>query len=66
MTLAHQGTSAVLEGDPPVQKSAAVATKRRQEDLAEVVAGDAKDVRRLARQLRDEWRRERYSRLKAS
>jgi hypothetical protein len=65
MTLAHQGTSAVLQDDPPVRKSAAVATKRRQEDLAKVVAGDAKDVRRLARQLRDEWRRERYSRLKA-
>jgi hypothetical protein len=65
MTLAHQGTSAVLEGDPPVRKSAAVATKRPQGDLAEVFAGDAKDTWRLARQLRDEWRRERYPRLKA-
>jgi hypothetical protein len=64
MTLAHQGTSAVLE-DRRDRKIAEAEAKRRQEHLAEVSAGDAKNIRPLARQLRDEWRRERYSRLRA-
>ncbi len=65
MTLVQHSSGPVLEGNRPDRKTAAVAAERRQEDLAEVVAGDAKNVWQLARQLRDEWRRERYSRLKA-
>ena len=65
MTLVQHSSGPVLEAKRPDRKTAAVAAERRQEDLAEVVAGDAKNVWQLARQLRDEWRRERYSRLKA-
>ena len=65
MTLVQHSSGPVLEDNRSDRKTAAVAAERRQEDLAEVVAGDAKNVWQLARQLRDEWRRERYSRLKA-
>jgi hypothetical protein len=65
MTLVQHSSGPVLEGNRPDRMTAATAVERRQEDLAEVVATDAKNVRQLARQLRDEWRRERYSRLKA-
>ena len=65
MTLVQHSSGPALEAKRPDRKTAAVTAERRQEDLAEVVAGDAKNVWQLARQLRDEWRRERYSRLKA-
>jgi hypothetical protein len=64
MTLV-QHSGPVLEGKLLDRKTAVVAAEPRQENLAEVVAVDAKSVPQLARQLRDEWRRERYSRLKA-
>jgi hypothetical protein len=65
MTL-EQSSSLVFAGGSPDRKAASaptVAADRPQVDLADLNKGDSDAIWRLARQLRQEWRRERYSRL---
>ena len=52
----------VVEGGAPVATVQAPVA-RDLKKLAELQLSDGTDVRRLARQLRTEWRQERYARL---
>jgi hypothetical protein len=64
MTLVqHGGDGPVFQGTHATREQA-TATGRPQEKLVDVIVDDAWDAGRLARRLRDEWRRERYARLK--
>ena len=60
MTIEQHGL--VVEGDVPVATVQAHAA-RDVKKLVELQASDHTDVWRLARQLRAEWRQERYARL---
>jgi hypothetical protein len=62
MTLEQHGP--VVEGSVPVATVPAHAARDRTK-LAELQASDHADVWSLARQLRTEWRQERYARLMA-
>lgn len=65
MTLVQHGSDRpVFQGDRSSREPAGVAIRARQEKLTDIVVDDAWSAERLARQLRDEWRRERYARLK--
>ena len=54
----------IVEGGVPVA-TVQVHAARDVKKLAELQASDRTDVWRLARQLRTEWRQERYARLMA-
>ena len=62
MTLAQHRDSSVFHGERSERKPAAIETRRPHRNLADVAAEDG-DADRLARRLRDEWRRERYARM---
>jgi hypothetical protein len=65
MTLAQHGSdSPAFQRGSSDRKTAAVAARRPQEKLVDVTVDDSWSAGSLARRLRDEWRRERYARLK--
>lgn len=66
MTLEQHGDGFVFDGsvaDRKVKPEPAATARRRQTDIGDLASRDATDISRLARQLRQEWRRERHSRL---
>jgi hypothetical protein len=64
MALEHQSAGLVFRGSADRETDAKPATAiRPQEPLAELASDDPEDIWRLSRQLQQEWRRERYSRL---
>ena len=66
MALEHQSDGLIFRNGADRETAAKLAPAiRPQEPLVELVSEDPAEIWRLSRQLRQEWRRERYSRLLA-
>jgi hypothetical protein len=63
MTLVQHGSSPAFEGSIAPQPAVAA---EHEADVVELALDEAADLWRLARQLRQEWRRKRYARLNAA